>query len=88
MRDHAIFGGCLRSEFPLPELPAIERAEPDWIFRRATDALPDSVFLGDDRVDAKIRVKCGKLSDGFRLAFDDTGTFDVSNGGRDITWTP
>ena len=88
MRDHAIFGGCLRSEFPLPELPIIERAEPDWIFRRATGALPDSVFLGDDRVDAKVRVTCGRLSDGFRLAFDDTGTFDISNGGRDIAWTP
>jgi len=88
MRDHAVFGGCLRSEFPLPELPTIEGAEPDWIFRRATSAIPDSVFLGDDRVDAKIRVKCGKLSDGFRLAFDDTGTFDISNGGREIAWTP
>jgi hypothetical protein len=88
MRDYAIFGGCLRSEFPLPELPIIERAEPDWIFHRAARALPDSVFLGDDRVDAKIRVTCGRLSDGFRLAFDDTGTFDVSDSGRDIAWTP
>jgi len=88
MRDHAIFGGCLRSDVPLPELPSIESAEPDWIFRRATGPLPESIFLGEDRVDAEIRVRCGRLSDGFRLAFDDTGTFDISNSGHDITWTP
>lgn len=88
MRDYAIFGGRLRSEVPLPELPSIESDEPDWIFRRATGPLPESIFLGDDRVDAEIRVRCGRLNGGFRLAFDDTGTFDISKGGREIEWTP
>jgi hypothetical protein len=88
VRDHAIFGGCLRSEIPLPELPPIQAGEPDWIFRRAVEPLSDGTYLGDDRVDAEIRVRCSKLSDGFRLEFDDTGTFDIGQRGRVIAWTP
>ena len=88
MRDHAIFGGCLRSEVPLPELPPTQAGEPDWIFRRAVEPLSDGTYLGDDRVDAEIRVRCSKLRDGFRLEFDDTGTFDIGERGRVISWTP
>lgn len=88
MHDYAIFGGCVRSEIPLPELPAATCGQPDWTFRRVSGPLPDAVHLGEDRVDATIRVRCGRLSEGFRLQFDDTGTFDVSRGGRDIAWTP
>ena len=88
MGDHAIFGGRLCSEIPLPELPPIQAGEPDWVFRRAVEPRPDSTYLGDDRVDAEIRVRCSKLSDGFRLEFDDTGTFDIGQRGRVIAWTP
>jgi hypothetical protein len=72
----------------LPELPSISAAHADWVFRRASAPLPEAQYLGDDDVDANIRVRCSKLPRGFRLAFDDTGTFDVSDGGRDIAWTP
>ena len=88
MGDHAIFGGCLRSEIPLPELPPIHGVEPDWIFQRAAQPPSGGTYLGDDRVDAEIRVRCSKLSDGFRLEFDDTGTFDITQRGRLIAWTP
>lgn len=88
MRDHAIFGGCLRSDIALPELPTIQSATPDWIFRRASSVAPALQYLGDDKVDADIRVRCSKLTDGFRLQFDDTGIFDITDGGRDIAWTP
>ena len=88
VRDHAIFGGCLRSEIPLPELPPTQSAEPDWVFQRAIAPRSDAVYLGDDRVDAEIRVRCSKLSDGFQLDFDDTGRFDIIERGRVIAWTP
>lgn len=88
MRDHAIFGGCLRSEIPIPELPPFHGGEPDWLFQRATQPSSPATYLGDDGVDANIRVRCSKLSDGFRLEFDDTGTFDVVDRGRRIAWTP
>ena len=88
VRDHAIFGGCLRSEIPLPELPPIQAAEPDWFFQRAAELPANGTYLGDDRVDADIRVRCSKLPDGFQLDFDDTGTFDVVDHGRRIAWTP
>jgi hypothetical protein len=87
-RDHAIFGGCLRSEIPLPELPEIEGRDPDWVFRRALGHLAAGELLGEDRVDAAIRVRCSRIPAGFRLAFDDTGTFDITALGRDIAWTP
>ena len=86
--DHAIFGGCLRSEFPIPELPPIHGSGPDWIFRRSTEPPRETQFLGIDNVDATIRVRCSKLPNGFQLAFDDTGTFDITDRGRDIAWTP
>ena len=88
VRDYAIFGGCLRSEIPLPELPPIDNVTPDWFFERAVEPPTGGVYLGDDRVDATIRVRCSKLSDGFRLDFDDTGTFDITQRGRVIAWTP
>lgn len=86
-RDHAIFGGCLRSEIPLPELPVCESTEPDWRFHRASTLIPATQFLGEDRVDADLRVRCSRIPGGFRLDFDDTGTFDITDGGRDIAWT-
>jgi len=88
VRDYAIFGGCLRSEIPLPELPPIDSVTPDWFFERAVEPPTGGVYLGDDRVDATIRVRCSKLSHGFRLDFDDTGTFDITQRGRVIAWTP
>jgi len=87
-RDHAIFGGCLRSEIPLPELPVIEGADPDWLFHRASSLVTAVQFLGEDRVDADLRVRCSKIPGGLRLDFDDTGIFDITAGGRDIAWTP
>jgi len=88
MRDHGIFGGCIRSEFPLPELPEIKGIEPDWLFLRALQPPTPGTYLGDDRVDAQIRVRCSKLPDGYVLEFDDTGTFEVRNRGSRIAWTP
>jgi len=87
-RDYAIFGGCLRSEIPLPELPDIQAREPDWIFRRATEQRPDGALLGEDRVDAHTIVRSSRIPNGFRLTFDDTGTFDIVEGGASIEWTP
>lgn len=87
MRDHAIFGGCLRSDVPLPELPVIDGTAPDWTFHRARGPLAPAQFLGEERVDDTIRVRCSRLPDGIRLDFDDTGVFDISNGGSVIAWT-
>jgi len=88
VRDHAIFGGCLRSDVPLPELPLIDGVSPDWIFHRALAPLGPAQFLGEERVDDTIRVRCSRLPDGIRLEYDDTGTFDISQRGSDIAWTP
>jgi hypothetical protein len=86
-RDHAIFGGCLRSEIPLPELPLTTSDGPDWTFRRARQSRSPSEFLGEETVDPTLRVRCSRLPDGFRLDFDDTGIFDIVEGGQVIEWT-
>jgi hypothetical protein len=69
-------------------LPLLSGSEPDWVFRRATGPLPDAQPLGEDAVDSNISVRCSRLPSGFRLAFDDTGVFDIMAAGHDIAWTP
>ena len=72
----------------MPELPEIQGREPDWVFGRATQLRAASDFLGEDRVDANTSVRCSRLPNGFRLEFDDTGTFDIIARGSAIEWTP
>jgi hypothetical protein len=88
---YAVFGGCLRSEVPFPALaPAPAGMRPRWTLRvvsRPRDAGP-CALLGDDHVDAGVRVRLHRHAAGLRLEFDDTGTFDVLEGGREIEWHP
>ena len=85
--DYAVFGGSLRSEIPLPELEPTTCELPDWTFRRASGPLTASKHLGYEGVDAGVRVRCGQLRDGYRLEFDDTGVFDITDGGRLVEWS-
>jgi len=85
--DYAVFGGSLRSEIPLPELEPTRCESPDWTFRRAGGPLAPSQHLGYEGVDAGVRVRCGRVRDGFRLEFDDTGVFDITDGGRLVEWS-
>ncbi len=87
-RDYSIFGGSLRSDIDLPELSRATSDQPDWTFRRASEPLASSELLGDETVDVGIRVHCGRLRDGYRLDFTDTGIFDITDGGRLIEWRP
>lgn len=43
-------------------------------------------LLGTEDVNAAARVSLYRTRAGFRLAFDDTGTFDISNDGHAIRW--
>ena len=88
MKHYAIFGGCLRSDIPLDELPEIEAAPPQWIVRLNRDPLAPAEFLGEEHVNDQTRVRCSRVNGGIRLQFDDTGTFDIARGGTNIAWTP
>lgn len=87
MSDYSVYGGTLRSEIPFAALPPGYGA-PQWTLRRAsgepqaTDLLP----LGEDQVDAATRVRLFRHAGGFRLTYDDTGSFDVAASGMRIDW--
>ena len=87
MPDYSVYGGSLRSEIPFSFLP-ITVGAPSWCFRRAPGAAPrsDGEELGEDRVDGSLRVRLSRHEAGFRLAYDDTGMFDVNAAGTHIDW--
>jgi hypothetical protein len=87
-RLYEIFGGTLRSELQIAELPDSHAATPDWTLRvvEATSSTMDGELLGVDTVFGETRVRGFRRSDGYGLVFDDTGRFDVSADGSVITW--
>ena len=86
---YALFGGVLQSEILLPALPVVDTDRADWIARVVSRPVGQvTELLGEERVDDRIKVRSSKLVDGFRLEFDDTGIFDITDGGATITWCP
>lgn len=91
MPDYHIFGAILRSEVPFPELiPADSPTVPTWVLSRVARAhsLPDLESVGKEEVETGVNVCLAASGKSLRLAFDDTGIFDVSADGRRIDWTP
>ncbi|MBK8250918.1 MAG: hypothetical protein IPK85_26515 [Gemmatimonadetes bacterium] len=70
--------------------PAPPDGESDWSLRISASPPPGppGERLGEDAVYGAVRVRTLTCADGIRLAYDDTGTFDVSGDGRSITWYP
>lgn len=89
-RDYAIFGGCLRSELEFPELRPIDGAPPAWTLRVDRGAPPADAetLLGSDDIPGGPVIRLLSTTRGFRLSYTDTGTFDITDGGRAITWFP
>jgi hypothetical protein len=89
MNSYQVFGGVLRSELEFPELDQATRGEVDWTLTVTTSPAPDVPLgdaLGEDKVDQGVMVRSYATPAGFRLAYDDTGVFDVTAGGREIRW--
>ena len=88
MPDYAVFGGRLRSALPLAGLaPLPPDAAPDWRLR-ADDHPPAPCATPPlaEVADGELRIRLHALGDGWRLAYDDTGTYDVSADGARWTW--
>lgn len=90
MPDYTIFGGCLRADMNFPELPETSGEAPHWTVRRVdTPAiLTNAQLLGEEPLGQGVFVRSFKWPGGWRVAFDDTGIFDLSPDGRAITWWP
>lgn len=87
-RQYEVFGGTLRSELPIEELPDSGPGMPDWTLRvvDVPSITVDGELLGSDVVFGETQVRGFRRADGFGLVFDDTGRFDVSADGTVITW--
>ena len=91
MLSYAIFGHCLRSEIAFPDLRAIEGGAPRWTLRVSPQRRPldNPVLLGSEDIGNGTDVRLYTSAGAYRLEYDDgTGTFDVSDDGREITWIP
>jgi hypothetical protein len=88
MPDYSIFGGCLRSEIAFPELRESLGIPANWIFSLAAHerSIDAAELLGELDVTPACRVRMFKYSAGYRLRYDDTGTYDVSSDGRRVMW--
>ena len=89
MRNYQVFGGALRSDIEFPELRTIESDAPSWTLR-STPLAPDmssATLLGEAEVIPGCQVRLFRHDDGFRFVFDDTGSFDITDHGREIAWS-
>lgn len=87
MPDYQLFGGVLRSELDFPELP-LGVGDVSWTLRVVTGrpSLPVGEPLGADEVNGETKVRSYRTTGGLALVYDDTGRFDITADGREITW--
>ncbi len=90
MQYYEVFGGCLQSEIAFPELPQAKSQCADWTLRLTSspNELLAPTTLGEELLFQDLKARLVRAADRFRLSFDDTGVFDVSLDGREITWSP
>lgn len=91
MLRYRVFGGVFATPFPFPELrPADGDSACDWTLRVSDGASVHAggIPVGEDELAAGITARMSRTATGLRLEFDDTGSFDISGRGSDITWYP
>jgi hypothetical protein len=89
MHKYAVFGYDIESATELPELDPVWFDSPaDWRVSLAdgSPAPAGADAFGTDVVYGAVAVRAYGLANGFRLAFDDTGTFDIHTSDRTIVW--
>jgi hypothetical protein len=86
---YSVFAGRLRSALRFADLVAAVGPGVDWELHVAQGAAPEPAapeVLGTDDVVKGVKVRLLRHAAGFRLVFDDTGAFDVVEGGRTLIW--
>lgn len=88
MTDYAIFGGVLRTSMEFPSLRPHPTARPTWTLhvRPPTGMRREARALGVDQVDASANVRLYRSDEAWHLVYDDTGRFDIEDGGQSIAW--
>lgn len=88
MNRYRLFGGILATDIDIPELPSITTVRATWRLTSSPPP-PDSEageLLGTDSVTGDVQVRLFRHGKGFRLTFDDTGSFDIAPDGARIHW--
>lgn len=90
MKLYHLHGGHLAAELSFPELALAEAGDPDWTLEIASGApeLPEGELLGSDLAEVGVHVRAYRTASGFRLRYDDTGVFDITERGSRIRWYP
>ncbi len=85
---YAVYGACLSSTMPFPELTESATADAKWRFETTAELPPmrEPAELGADNIYADVHARLFRHADGHRITVDDTGTFDVSADGRLVRW--
>ncbi len=88
---YSIYGECLESEIPFPELRECPGGDPRWWFALDYDLpdRPDGEVLGGGVLYDDVRVRLLEDTEGARwILVDDSGVFRISRDGRTIHWRP
>lgn len=88
MLTYSVFGEQLRSEIPFPELRPAKTSGARWTLRvsRTGPRSNHAELLGTMPVVPGVDVRLYRLPKGYRLTYDDTGTFDISGETGEIEW--
>jgi hypothetical protein len=87
--NYQVFGGYLRSDLEFPSLPpAPETATPSWRLHVAEAPAPERACteLRSEQLSDELTVTLSSIADGIRVTYSDTGSYDLTDGGRTITW--
>jgi hypothetical protein len=87
---YAVFGGVLRSEMELPELPSTVTGTPDWTFRVGQGDPPptsERSLLGERQIGVE-RYALWRTDSGLGLEYSHAGWYQISGDGVTIVWYP
>jgi len=91
MPRYGVFGFIIDSTIEFPELEQASTGDQvDWRILAVQEKCPDfaSASLGIDSVYGDVHVRTYASETTLRIAFDDTGVFDVYRARREIVWYP
>lgn len=88
MNLYSVFGSCLASSEPFPELRPASGVTPRWTFTTTPELEParDLAELGAEHIYGDVHARLYRHANGHRIVVDDTGVFDVSADCRAIRW--
>ena len=85
---YSVYGDCLASSIPFPELPVSGARTSRWTFETTSRLAPmvDPTELGADRIYGEVFARLWAHANGHRIAVDDTGSFELSRDRTHVTW--